>query len=320
MIAKGEQHVNIAICGVGGVGGYFGSKICRARETLQADVYFIARGAHLKAIQKDGLIIRTSSEGIIHCRPTLATSDIDELPPLDACLICVKSYDLKELVKRLRSRVSEPTEIVPLLNGIDIYDRIREELHTAQVFPACVFIGTHIEKPGVISQDGGACKILFGNASTASPTDTPIMARVFNESSINSEWHDDIYPSIWSKYIFIASFGLVTACLNKTLGQVMESDELSSLVRSVMNEILAVATVKGIRLPVSIVDDSYRKGNDFPSNTKTSFQRDVASPDSPDERDLFGGTIIRLGKQLDIATPHVDELYKMLNRKKPLKS
>lgn len=312
--------MNIAICGIGGVGGYFGTKICRAKETLQANVYFIARGAHLKAIQKNGLTVRTSSEGILHCRPTLATSDIDELPSLDACLVCVKSYDLKELTKHLRSKVSDRAEIVPLLNGIDIYDRIREELHTANVLPACVFIGTHIEEPGVISQDGGACKIVFGKASSETPTDAPIMVRIFRESSIKSEWHDDIYPSIWSKYIFIASFGLVTACFNKTLGQMMESGELSSMVCSIMNEILALATAKGIRLPASIVEDSYRKGHDFPSNTKTSFQRDFEALDRPDERDLFGGTILRLGKQLDVATPHVDELYKMINRRKQPRS
>ena len=164
MIAKGVGHMNIAILGVGGVGGYFGAKICRAKEALQADVYFVARGAHLKAIQDNGLTVRTSSEGIIHCHPTLATSNIDELPSLDACLICVKSYDLNELTKRLTSKVSDGTEIVPLLNGIDIYDRIRANIHTGNVYPACVFIGTHIDEPGVISQDGGACKILFGKA------------------------------------------------------------------------------------------------------------------------------------------------------------
>jgi 2-dehydropantoate 2-reductase len=311
--------VNIAILGVGGVGGYFGTKICRAKETLHANVYFVARGAHLEAIRKNGLTVRTSSEGILHCRPTLATSDIDELPSLDACLICVKSYDLNDMTKRLTSKVSDGTEIVPLLNGIDIYDRVRENIHDGHVYPACVFIGTHIQEPGVISQDGGACKILFGRTPRETTTGTPIMVRVFKESSINSEWHEDIPPALWSKFIFIASFGLVTACFNKTLGQVVESDELSSMVRAVMREILALSKAKGIQLPASIVEDSYRKGADFPSNTKTSFQRDFEAPDRSDERDLFGGGIIRLGVQLEIATPHVRELSEMINNQKQLK-
>jgi 2-dehydropantoate 2-reductase len=108
----------------------------------------------------------------------------------------------------------------------------------------------------------------------------------------------------------------VTAYFNKTLGQVMESDELSSMIRAIMNEILSLATAKSIRLPDSIVEHSYQKGNEFPYNTKTSFHRDFEAPDRPDERDLFGGAIIRLGEQLDVATPHVRELYEMINKRK----
>lgn len=312
--------MNIAICGVGGVGGYFGAKICRAKEILQANVYFIARGAHLNAIRKHGLTVRTSAEGIISCRPTLAAADIDELPPLDACLICVKGYDLKELVRSLGSRVSERTEVVPLLNGIDVYDRVREVLPKANVLPACVFIGTHIVEPGIISQDGGACRILFGRAPGETARDTPVFLRIFKKSSINNEWRDDIYPSLWSKFVFIAAFGLVTACFDKTLGQVMESAELSSRVRAVMGEILALATAQGVGLPASTLEDSYRKGSDFPSSTKTSFQRDVEVLDKPDERDLFSGTILRLGKQLGIATPNTDELSAILSRRKSPKA
>jgi 2-dehydropantoate 2-reductase len=312
--------LNIAILGVGGVGGYFGAKICRAKESLGASVYFVARGAHLKAIQDRGLTVRTSSEGVIRCRPTLATSEIDELPPIDACLICVKSYDLSEITRRLSSRVSGRTEVVPLLNGIDVYDRIRENMRNTHVYPACVFIGTHVQEPGVISQDGGACKILFGKAPQDATMDVPMMQRVFGKSSIDSEWIEDITPPLWSKFVFIAAFGLVTACFDKTLGQVMGSAELSAMVRAIMNEILAVATAKGVRLPDSIVEDSYQKGRSFPSSTKTSFQRDFEAPDRLDERDLFGGATIRLGGELGVATPRVLELYQMLNSRKPLGS
>jgi 2-dehydropantoate 2-reductase len=249
----------------------------------------------------------------------LVTADVDELPSLDACLVCVKSYDLEDLAQRLNPLVSDTTEVVPVLNGIDIRDRIRKKLLGATIYPACVFIGTHIEEPGVISQDGGACRILFGKASPETGRDASVMAEVFDKSLIKSEWHDDIVPSLWTKYIFIAPFSLVTACYDKTLGQVMESEELSSLVRALMNEVLALAAAQHIPLPVSIIEDSYRKGKDFPSGTKTSFQRDYEVPDRPDERDLFGGAIIRLGKRLDIATPCASGVYETINRtKKPV--
>jgi len=308
--------VNIAILGVGGVGGYFGAKICRAREALGAQVYFLARGAHLAAIRDRGLTVRTSSEGAIHCRPTLVTADVEELPALDACLVCVKGYDLKRVVERLAPRVSPATEIVPLLNGIDIEDRIRAALPDALIHPGCVFIATHLEKPGLVVQDGGPRRILYGR-TRAEIREASLLAEVFAASSINHERYEDIRPALWTKFMFIAPFGMVTACFDRTLGDVMASDELGSSVRAVMAEVGAIAAAMGVALPATIVEDSFRKGADFPPTTRTSFQRDVAVPDRPDERDLFGGTIIRLGERHGVATPRTRELEAAIDARKP---
>jgi 2-dehydropantoate 2-reductase len=48
-----RQVMRIAIMGSGGVGGYVGARLQAAGE----DVAFIARGAHLKAMQTEGLHI-----------------------------------------------------------------------------------------------------------------------------------------------------------------------------------------------------------------------------------------------------------------------
>jgi 2-dehydropantoate 2-reductase len=309
--------MNIAIIGVGGVGGYFGAKICRAREALGAEVYFVARGAHLQAIRDRGLTVRTSSEGELRCRPTLATAEIEELPPLDACLVCVKSYDLAAVMGHLAAKVSERTEIVPLLNGIDIRDRIRGALPQARVYPACAYIATHKAEPGLVVQEGGACRILFGRDGGEPAGNPPAMAEVFRASSIVSEWHEDIRPAIWTKFVFIASFGLVTACFGATLGEVMASGEWSAMVRAVMSEIRALAAASGVGLPDAIVEDSYRKGHEFPPTTRTSFQRDVEDPGRPDERDLFGGTIVRLSERYGVPTPRTRELQRLIDGRKP---
>jgi 2-dehydropantoate 2-reductase len=309
--------MNIGIIGVGGVGGYFGGKLCRSGPALGAEIFFIARGPHLDAIRKDGLLVRTGSEGEWRCRPALATDRVEDLPMLDVCLVCVKSYDLKDAVRRLANRVSDTTAVLPLLNGIDIYDRIREDLASARVFPACVYIGTHIESPGVVAQQGGACTILFGK-DPREPHEIPnALFGLFGGSGIKYEWFDNVFPFIWEKFIFIAPFSLVAAAFDTTLGKVMESSRLSEFVLSVMNEIAALARAKGIALPDTIVDESYRKGHDFPYETKMSFQRDFERADKPDERDLFGGTILRLGKETGIETPATRVLWEVLSHRKP---
>lgn len=310
--------MNIGIIGVGGVGGYFGGKICKKALDREAKVYFVARGKHLDEIRKKGLHVSTAAEGDWVCTPTLATDRIEELPVLDVCLLCVKSYDLKNAVLQLADKVSDSTLIIPLLNGVDIYERIRENLRLAIVLPACVYVGTHIEAFGKVTQNGGACKILLGSDPQQAAIVPDSLFELFRTSRINYEWFEDVYPEIWGKYVFIASFGLVTAAFNKTLGQVVESRSLSDHVLSVMTEIIGLSRKIGIDLPETIIIDSYQKGHNFPYETKTSFQRDFEDVHKLDERDLFGGTILRLGKRLDINTPVTQKLCDILNDRKPL--
>ena len=48
-------RMRIAVMGTGGIGGYFGARLARAGET----VGFVARGGHLRAIERDGLAVRS---------------------------------------------------------------------------------------------------------------------------------------------------------------------------------------------------------------------------------------------------------------------
>ncbi len=309
--------MNIAVIGTGGVGGYFGSRLTRLQDNdKDVAVYFIARGAYLEEIKMNGLTV-DSDEGITVSRPFAATDSIAELPLLDLCIISVKSYDLENVVSELRPKVTDRTIILPLLNGIDIYDRIRPVIKNGIVLPACVYVGTHIESPGIIRQRGGACTIHFGKDPGNDHIDRSIFD-ILNESGIKYIYHENPYTEIWSKYIFIASYGMVTAAFNKTIGEVLLSDTLSGSVLDIMGEIYSIALKMNIPLPETIINDSFMKGRNFPSETKTSFQRDYEIADKRDERDLFGDTIVRLGKMYDVTAPVTESINILISQGKNL--
>jgi 2-dehydropantoate 2-reductase len=309
--------MNIGIIGLGGVGGYFGGKICRQIAGTADNIYFVARGNHLEAIKKDGLHVSTSSDGQWTCTPTLATDHFEELPELDICLLCVKSYDLQSVTTRLKNKITDSTLVIPLLNGVDIYDRIRETILAGYVVPSCVYVGTHIESPGKIRQNGGAGKIFMGQDPLRQDSPPQSLFSLFSASNIKYEWCIDVNQEIWGKFIFIAAFGLVSACFNKTLGEIMESKDLSACVIAVMEETGELARKSAVSLPVTIVNELYQKGHNFPFETKTSFQRDFEIKDKPDERDLFGGAIMRMGMKLDVKTTTTEYLWNKINRQKP---
>ena len=207
--------MNIGVIGIGGVGGYFGGKLTQLlNNTKDLAIYFVARNQHLREIQKNGLILDTD-EGVMICKPTNATDNIPELPNLDFCLVCVKSYDLDKVLIQLKEKISSNTIILPLLNGVDIYERIRSRIYNGVVLPSCVYVGTHIEKYGKVTQRGGACTIFFGKDPQNDYFD-PEIFNLFKKSNIKFKWQENPYIEIWNKYIFVASFGLVTANFNKT--------------------------------------------------------------------------------------------------------
>lgn len=298
--------MNVGVIGVGGVGGYFGGKLAKLLELdthRELRIYFVARNKHLAEIKKSGLILSTVDEGETICKPTMVTENFNELPILDICFICVKSYDLDNALKSLKSKIKDTTEIIPLLNGVDIYERIRSVILNGVVYPSCVYVGTHIERYGKVEQNGGSCTILFGKDPQNPNVNPKGVFHLLNAGKVKYKWDNDPYKEIWSKYIFISAYGMVTASENKTIGQVLESKELCDLVKGIMNEIVEIAQKKGINFSKDIIGESFNKGMNFPYETKTSFQRDYEQSKKLDERELFGDTIIRLGETLGIQTP-----------------
>ena len=300
----------ICVFGVGGVGGYFGGRLAHNMHGGKGsgyEIYFIARGPHLNAIRIHGLKVITPTKTFI-ARPTLAADDMRSIPTPALVLLCVKSYDLDTAVRKIKSNVHDNTVIIPLLNGVDIYDRVRAQMDKCIVLPACAFVGTHIKSPGVIKQSGGGT-ITLGRDPRHPDFTARNVIEFFKRMDVNFTWKDDPFPAIWEKYIFIAAFGLVSVHTGKTLGEIMEDTEARETVRSIMMEVATLAKAKGISLPPNVVEESLDKANRVPRDTKSSYQRDVESGKMSNEGDLYGGAIIRMGEAMGVATPVTESIY-----------
>lgn len=308
--------MRIGVIGTGGVGGYFGGKLAIAAERSgRGEVWFLARGAHLAAIRAGGLIV-DSEDGVEVARPRGATDDVAELPPLDLCLLCVKGYDLPGVLPGLRDRVGAGTIVLPLLNGVDIPERVAAGLEgRGTVLPSCVYVGTHIAAPGRIEQRGGTRKIIYGFPGRRDAE--PRLEALLEGAGIDSRFMEDPSPEIWGKFTFIAAFALVTADAGRSIGAVLADAALRATAASVMEEIRVIARARGVALSETIVEESLAKGATFPFGLKTSFQRDYEAAGKADERETLGGTVVRMGAALGIPTPETSALMASLEAKKP---
>src|SRR5258705_9013123 len=147
----------IAVVGAGGVGGGFGAALAKAG----ADVIFIARGAHLAAMKREGLKIQ-GGRGETHLVPTQATDDPESIGKVDIVLFCVKLWDVESAGQHIRPLIGPDTAVIPLQNGIDAAERLTPILGSNAVMGGVAQISASITGPGQIQQVGTFMRMIFG--------------------------------------------------------------------------------------------------------------------------------------------------------------
>lgn len=298
----------ILIFGIGGIGGYVASRL--AALSSEIETIFIARGAHLEAIRSKGLRFRTPDGVENTIRPTVATDNPASAGgPVDGVFICTKGYDLAEACRALLPVIGLQTVILPLLNGADIYERCRSVIQGGVVLPGGIYISSSVTEPGLVVQSGGKGNLFLGPEPGKQGFDYSPFKSLLDRAAFPYEWLDDPFIAIWNKYLFIAAYGLVTGWTGKTIGQVIADTALAETTLAIQKEIAAIAHRKKINLPPDAATAAFEKGRAFPPSTKTSFQRDLETPGKPNEGELFGETILRLGKETGVPTPVTERVY-----------
>lgn len=309
----------ITVIGLGGVGGYFGFKLAQTYyDSPEVNIAFVARNETYTIIKEKGLTLLSDEHSNSTAYPNILISNLNDLPISDLILICVKAYDLEAVCLAIKNKIAGNTIILPLMNGADIYERIRKIIHNGSVLPACVYLASHIKEKSCIEHNGKSGKILFGKDPLHQNDTLNEIIALLKNAGIDLEFKENSLPDIWTKFVFIASFGLVTARYNKSIGEVNEEDNLRMEASVIMSEIKQIAKQKGIVLADNIVLDTFEKAATFPFLTQTSLQIDVQSKKEQNELELFAGAILKYGEELGIEVPATTKIYKeikMLNQK-----
>ncbi|THB64125.1 MAG: 2-dehydropantoate 2-reductase [Gammaproteobacteria bacterium] len=304
--------MKIAIIGTGGIGGYFGAKIANAIKDSNDEIFFLARGEHLNKIQSSGLKLITDNNPEIISFPDIASDSLSDFPKIDLALLCTKSYDLDDTSRKLNSITDDHSIVMPLLNGVDIAERVENHLEKGIVLPSCTYISSHIAEPGIIRQIGNDGVVVTGCPTDQPDFDLSKITTLFDRCNIKYQIQNNPHLAIWKKYLFITAFGLVTAYSGKTMAEVVNEAETTILVTTIMNEIIMLALAKGVVFPKNIIGEHLQTAAKYDS--KTSYQRDIeANRDS--ESDIFAATIIKMGEDLQIATPETKKLFKSIENK-----
>ena len=175
--------MKIAIMGTGGLGGYIGGRLAHADR----EVSFIARGDHLKAIQRHGLRVE-SPFGEFKIEPAHATDNPEDIGVVDLILFCFKSYDAIEAAKLIESIISPNTAILPVLNGVDYIGWLNEICGSDHVLGGVAVILSNIGEPGVIKHLAFN-SLVFGEISGEISSRIKKLQRLFASDSLPADNH-----------------------------------------------------------------------------------------------------------------------------------
>ncbi|APG61002.1 ketopantoate reductase family protein [Christiangramia salexigens] len=298
--------MEVLVYGVGGVGGYFGGKIAKAGY----NVSMIARGEHLKAIQRDGLEIE-SINGDFKINPKLATDDLQEVPKPDLVILGIKSWQIPQVAQELKSVIKDNTMILPLQNGADNFEKLLKVFPEKNVLAGLCFVVSYIETPGKIKHSAFEPTISFGEIDNRLSKRIKELKALFDASGIKNFNPENIQLEIWKKFLFITTVSGIGGLTRVSIDKIRESDYLYKMMQDTANEIKELANAKNIPITREHVKQVFKTIHSQPAGTTASTQRDIMNG-KPSELDNFNGYIVKEAARLGVDAPVNRSIYECL--------
>ena len=295
-----------AVVGAGGVGGYFGGLLARAGHA----VTYVARGAHLEAIQGNGgLGVQSQNDGDFHA-PGKGVSDTADAGPQDLVLFNVKMYNNSAAISILAPMVGPDTVVLTLQNGIDNGEQIAAAIGAGPVMIGSAFMEGRISEPGTVTQ-GGPGTASFGEMTVGITERGERLHKDFLDAGWRVELHENMVGMLWKKFAYIAGSAAVCAAANCVYEEMRTIPATRGLIQQAIEEALAVGRDSGAPIMDDSLEWAMNSLDRFPAQGRASMAKDFTEG-RPVELDGINGAVIRLARITGTPTPANDFLYAVL--------
>ncbi len=298
--------MRFAIYGAGGLGAYYGARLAEASH----DVGFIARGAHLQAIQDHGLTIH-SPVGDVHLPRPHATSDPADIGEVDVVVVAVKTWQVVEILQAMRPLIGDSTLIIPFLNGVEAPDQLAGVYGEGQVLGGLSRVFCEIQSPGVIRHLNPAAYVEFGELDGRLSGRVESLREEFTAAGVETKASNNIRAALWEKLLMVGSWAGLGALSRSSLGEVCTQPELHALVDRAMDEGIQVGENLGHEFDKNLKEQLWAFYQGVPYDTTASMMRDILNG-KPSELDAWNGVIVRSGQQTGVPTPVHEFTYHAL--------
>jgi 2-dehydropantoate 2-reductase len=289
--------MRVAVMGSGGLGGYFGALLARGG----ADVGFIARGAHLEAMRRDGLRIEGGPEPFV-LEDVLVTNDPAELGLVDLVMVCVKLWDTAAALEQLRPLVGPETTLVSFQNGVLKDSFLSAAYGESQLIGGVAYVASTVSHPGLITRTGPLQRLIIGEFDGRRSRRVEAFHTACVAGGIDAEVSEDIRRAIWEKFVFLVGLSATTATMRVPIGPIRTNPQSRAFLLDLMREVVVVGRAHGVPLPEDYAEQRLEFADGVSPDMTSSMYHDLERGNRLEVRWLSGG-VVELGQQAGVATP-----------------
>jgi 2-dehydropantoate 2-reductase len=284
----------IAVLGPGGVGGFVAAALARAGQ----EVVVIARSETAAHLAARGLQVRSVRLGDFAARPFAATALRD---PADVLVVATKATTLDEALERIKAPVGL---VVPMLNGLDHLEILRERFGPEHVAAASIRVESDRPEPGVIVQTSPFLRVDLASDDAALRPRIEAFAQALEAAEIPAEIGESEAQVMWSKLVRLNALALTTSASGRSIGFIRTDPEWRAALIGCIDEAAAVAAADGADIDPA---DRIAELDAAHGGLSSSMQRDIAAGRLP-ELDAIAGAVLRAGARHGIDCPTIERL------------
>ena len=280
--------MTVAVLGPGAVGGVLAVGLVNAGVR----VVCIARRDTAEAIRAEGLSLRRGEE-VVTARPDVSET-LDE--PAELTFVTVKAPSLDEALERINAPAGT---VLPLLNGIEHMQTIRERLADATVVGASIGrIEAFLERPGVVIQPTPSVVM-----TVAEDIDVATVELV-RESGTDVRVNGSESAVLWEKLARQAPTAAATSITQRPIGELRSDPVWRARLQEAIAEACAVAAADGVTLSPAAEWEIIEA---MPPLLTSSTARDIAAG-LPSELDAITGAAVRAGRRAGVPIPALEQM------------
>ncbi|WP_395662160.1 2-dehydropantoate 2-reductase [Aestuariivirga sp.] len=310
----------ICVFGAGAIGGYIGARLAMKGE---AEVSLVARGAHLAAMQANGLTLRQAGETQL-VRPRV-TDDPRTLGPQDFIILAIKAHGVQGIIGDLMPLIGSDTAILFAQNGlpwwyfhgiggplegtrlesVDPGGEIWNRLGPERAIGSVVWQAAELEAPGVVAHHYGD-RMPIGEPTGEKSARASLLSGLLTAAGIKSPVRPNLRNEIWLKLWGNLSFNPVSVLTGGTLVDLATDPGTRRVIRVMMEEARAVAMALGVSFAVD-AEERMEMAAKVGAH-RTSMLQDVEAG-RPTELEALLGVVIELAGIVKIGTPSLQLVY-----------